>query len=102
MLRAIASDGPEVLWDFSGGGPYRFPPGVEDVRINELIRKSVVFRGILDARGGFAPYGTAAIVGWPSDGIADATHHYLVTAKHVVDQMAVTGRPMVCRVNMRE
>ena len=91
----------DILWDFSGSEASRVPFGESAVRVNELVRKSIVFLGILDARGEFAPYGTAFIVGWPADE-PQLFHHYLVTAKHVVDDMIATKRPLVCRVNAKD
>ncbi|MDP2408951.1 MAG: hypothetical protein Q8M26_01565 [Pseudolabrys sp.] len=66
------------------------------MRVNELARKCVVFLGILDDNGAFAPYGTGFIVMYGPEG---SLFGYLVTAKHVLDDMLSTKRQMVARVN---
>jgi hypothetical protein len=55
------------------------------VRINEEIRRCVVFVGI-EARGNFVPTGTGFLIGIP-DIKNDVTYHALVTAAHVLEQM---------------
>jgi hypothetical protein len=68
------------------------------VRINELTRKAVVFLGILDQSGAFAPYGTAFLVLWKQGGYF---FWYIVTADHVLKDMKTANRPMVMRVNSK-
>lgn len=67
--------------------------------INERVRECVTFLGILDQTGAFAPYGTGFLASWKEQGLIFL---YLVTAKHVVDDMARTGRPLACRLNTRD
>lgn len=68
-----------------------------DVRINELVRKSVCFLGIIGDNGDFAPYGTGFFVG-----LDQAGHRffYLITAKHVLEDMRETGRTQAVRLNL--
>lgn len=93
-----------ALWDFRFCPSYRPKPlwawthGLNDMRINEAVRKSVLFLGILDARGGFVPYGSGFLVLHTED---EVTLTYLVTAKHVLDAMKESKRPISARVNMK-
>lgn len=70
--------------------------GLHDVRINEAIRKTIMFLGIETDRGEFAPYGTGFLTVYSEDGI---TLPYIVTAKHVVTDIKNSGRPFRGRLN---
>lgn len=91
-------------WDFGLHGLEKCVPmfvwkrRTANMRIHEIIRKSVIFIGITRLDGSFQPYGTAFIVGWKYKGYAI---NYLVTAKHVVEDMAATRRPRVGRINTK-
>jgi len=69
------------------------------VRINERVKRGVIFLGIVDDTGAFAPYGTGFLLGHRVD--SDDWFLYLVTAKHVIDDMRATNRPMVGRLNLK-
>lgn len=66
------------------------------MRINELTRKSVIFLGIRDLSGEFVPYGTGFFVMWLHD---ELLFVYIVTARHVLESMKATKRPLVARIN---
>src|SRR4051812_26031168 len=92
------------LWDF---GAYHLawpePQWLGDkrrkgVRINELVRKAVMFLGVADDSGGFSPYGTGFLVGYPDSGF---NFTYLVTCRHVVEAMREARRPMAARINTK-
>lgn len=67
-----------------------------DVRVDERIRKCVIFLGSSD-RGTFVPFGTAFITVIGYEGRAFQT---LVTAKHVIDR--IPGREVYARLNTVE
>lgn len=69
------------------------------MRINEAVRKSIFFLGIIDPSGAFVPYGTGFIGLWSESGIM---FPYLITAKHVLEDIRGTKRPMVARVNIKD
>jgi hypothetical protein len=70
------------------------------MRINEFTRKCVVFLGVLTPAGAFAPYGTGFLVMWRGE---DGLYWwYLVTAKHVLDDMRASKLSLVCRINSLE
>jgi hypothetical protein len=76
--------------------------GADDgMRINELIRKSVIFLGVIDRTGAFVPYGTGFVVMWSQEAI-DVAFSYLVTAKHVLDDMQASGCPIAARFNTKQ
>src|SRR6476646_3998554 len=66
------------------------------MRVNEKIRDSVLFVGILDDAGAFVPYGTAFVVALQQDGIYFPS---MATARHVLESARQTKRPIVARVN---
>jgi hypothetical protein len=68
------------------------------VRINEGVRRAVLFLGITNDKGDFSPYGTGFLLGKQVEG---GWFIYLVTAKHVLDDMLKTKRPMVGRLNLK-
>ncbi|HWN09083.1 MAG TPA: hypothetical protein VNO50_07430, partial [Pyrinomonadaceae bacterium] len=70
----------------------------QSMRINEDVRKSVIFIGVLRPDGSFIPYGTGFLVLWFEEGKG---FPYLVTAKHVVEDAKHSGLPVVGRVNTR-
>jgi hypothetical protein len=78
--------------------PAWMPVGSQ-VRINENLKKCVLFLGILDDAGEFAPYGTGFVLGYRMGEDSFAT--YLVTVKHVLDDMLATKRPTVARLNLK-
>jgi hypothetical protein len=93
----------ETEWDFRARANARLLPAwvlerEESLRINELTRKSVVFLGVLDVGGSFEPYGTGFIALWEQDNLFFT---YLVTAKHVLDDMKASKRPLACRINAK-
>jgi hypothetical protein len=92
------------MWDFcslGGYGPVLATERVQSrMRINEQIRKGVFFIGILDAKGEFVPYGTAFIVALKIEG-SEQRFAYMVSAKHVIDDMKKTNRPLVGRLNVK-
>ncbi|NGO50402.1 hypothetical protein [Allomesorhizobium camelthorni] len=69
------------------------------MRINEAIRKTVVFLGIQDNTGAFTPYGTGFVALWPEH---DRYYIYLVTAKHVLSDIKRTSRDLIGRLNSKE
>lgn len=91
-----------MLWDFRfSKEPRNFPAWIESdcvstMRINERVKRSVLFIGIVDDKGNFVPYGTAFIGQWPESG---RLFSYLITAKHVLDAMAKTRRPFAACLN---
>lgn len=93
-----------MLWDFANPYKPRVIPAwicqrdLSRVRINERLRKSVMFIGIVDDTGAFAPYGTAFAVSWKEK---EYHHLYMVTAKHVLDSIKRTKRPAVGRLNTK-
>jgi len=79
-------------------GDFRDPWGAPDygMQINDEIRKCIVFLGVLDGTGEFAPYGTGFVAHWVQAGLR---FPYLVTARHVLDDMRASKRPLVARLN---
>jgi hypothetical protein len=67
-----------------------------EMRIHESVRKSVVFLGIRDSGGAFAPYGTGFITAFRE---REHIVSVLITAKHVLNAMRATRQPLVARVN---
>lgn len=93
-------------WDFTAPTiPMYIPVWLlardDDMRINELLRKSIIFLGVVDETGAFVPYGTGFVVMWAQEAI-DVAFTYLVTAKHVLDDMHASGRPLVGRFNTKD
>ena len=64
--------------------------------MNEAVRKTVMFIGVKNSAGQFAPYGSAFIGQWNEDGV---NLSYLITAKHVVEQMTRTDLQFTGRLN---
>jgi hypothetical protein len=69
------------------------------MRINEAVRKTVMFVGVKDDQGKFAPYGSAFIAQWEQDGI---NLSYLITARHVIEDMKRTGLQFAGRINHKD
>ena len=95
----------EITWDFREETPTpycvtTFEGYGNEMRINEKTRKSIVFLGVMDGQGRFAPYGTGFIGRWQESELL--VFCYIITAKHVVEDMRATGRPMVIRINTRD
>ena len=91
-----------MLWDFRPNAETRYRPAwawgcsAQTMRIQEFFRKSVVFVGVIDQAGAFAPYGTGFIVFYH---FAERHFPYLVTARHVIEDAKSTKRPLAARVN---
>jgi hypothetical protein len=108
MLKTAKRHQDETLWNFTWRPEVRSRSAIWAdrrsglMRINELVRKSVVFLGILDDTGAFAPYGTGFIVVWRPTPATGTVFPFLVTANHVLEDMVATKRPIVCRLNANE
>lgn len=92
-----------VKWDFRNYDAFSPQPvwlseQGADMAINENIPQCVVFIGIRDERGAFAPYGTAFVVLWEHE---ERLFPYLVTAAHVLRDMRSSGCPWICRLNSK-
>lgn len=97
---------PFSYWDFTAPSVPSYIPAWllardDEMRINEAIRKSVIFLGVIDKTGVFVPYGTGFIVLWSQEAL-DVAFTYLVTAKHVLDEMHASGRPIAARFNTKQ
>lgn len=91
----------DSAWDFGRDPPIFWPAWFEGplVRINEDVRKSVVFVGIATASGDFSPYGTAFLIAWQDE---DQKFPFLVTARHVLEDAKQTGLPICIRVSAHD
>src|SRR5882672_2484323 len=71
------------------------------MRIPDEVRKCVVFLGVADSEGQKVNYrGTGFFVTYTSSVLKDTHFCYLVTAKHVADQLV--GKQMFVRVNSND
>lgn len=66
------------------------------MRANEAVRQAVFFLGIQTDNGDFSPYGTAFNVVWDESGVFA---NYIITARHVVDDIKASGRPICARLH---
>ncbi|WP_419694817.1 hypothetical protein ACN2CC_31830 [Mesorhizobium muleiense] len=71
------------------------------MRINDAIRKAVVFLGIVDDKESFVPYGTGFVALWPTQ-IPGGYHIYLVTAHHVLKDIKSSKRDLIVRIDGRD
>jgi len=86
--------------DEAGIRPRLMPVGackqwISDVRVSDYGKDCVAFLGQKNSRGEFVPHGTAFFVGMIA---YQRTLPYIVTAKHVLDQMS-DDAPVLLRVN---
>jgi hypothetical protein len=89
-----------AFWNFGAREPILIPSWLRRVfvRINEDIRKSVNFIGVMSSDGQFSPYGTGFLVVWE---VGESHVPFLVTAKHVLDDAKSTGLPLVARATTK-
>jgi hypothetical protein len=71
------------------------------MRIDDALKESVIFLGIM-AGDNFVPFGTGFLMAYRVDSEGGRSLVYLVTARHVVEEMRASNQPNCLRVNNRQ